>query len=80
MQIYNHGPSTMETGQVRIIWPSYTRNHMHLLYLIEEPHVEGNAKCSKVPTNLANVAVRMPFAGQEELAQSTPFSVSCRLN
>lgn len=48
----------METGQVRIIWPSYTRDRMPLLYLLEEPYVEGNARCQKVPVNLADVVVR----------------------
>ncbi|GAV07234.1 hypothetical protein RvY_17099-2 [Ramazzottius varieornatus] len=57
-QIYNKGPSTMETGQVRIIWPSYTRDRMPLLYLLEEPYVEGNARCQKVPVNLADVVIQ----------------------
>lgn len=58
-QIYNNGPSTVSKAQVRIVWPSYTRNKMHLLYIMEEPHIDGpNTNCSKVPANVANVAVR----------------------
>ncbi|XP_055327673.1 integrin alpha-8-like isoform X2 [Paramacrobiotus metropolitanus] len=56
--IYNDGPTTIEKAQVRIHWPSYTRKKMHLLYLMEQPFVDGqNVTCHKVPANTERVEI-----------------------
>lgn len=42
------GPSDIEEAEVRILWPSYTLNGEHFIYLLEQPMVEGPAECDHV--------------------------------
>lgn len=42
------GPSDIEEAEVVILWPSYTVNGQHLMYLMEQPMVDGPAECEHV--------------------------------
>ncbi|XP_037075241.1 integrin alpha pat-2-like [Pollicipes pollicipes] len=49
-ELTNRGPSDIIAAQAFIMWPTYTLpDDKHLLYLLEEPRVEGPGRCSPVP-------------------------------
>ena len=42
------GPSSIESANILILWPSYTLDGEHFLYLLEQPHTEGSITCDHV--------------------------------
>ncbi|XP_043190160.1 integrin alpha-PS2-like isoform X1 [Amphibalanus amphitrite] len=48
-ELSNDGPSDIVAAEAYIIWPTYTYpDDKHLLYLLEQPQVEGPGTCSPV--------------------------------
>ncbi|KAK3850277.1 hypothetical protein Pcinc_043006, partial [Petrolisthes cinctipes] len=45
----NKGPTPIIGNEVVILWPTQTLNGNYLLYLLEQPHTTGPAKCEFVP-------------------------------
>ncbi|GFV97529.1 integrin alpha-PS2 [Trichonephila clavipes] len=45
----NRGPSMVREAEVDILWPTYTLQERPLLYLMEQPEVQGKGKCEEVP-------------------------------
>ena len=59
-QVENRGPSDIVSAEVYILWPSFRENDDPLLYLTEQPIVEGPGHCQFVETvNHYNVKVRI---------------------
>ncbi|GIY23455.1 integrin alpha-PS2 [Caerostris darwini] len=52
----NRGPSMVREAEVDILWPTYTLQERPLLYLMDQPEVQGKGKCEEVdgvnPKNL----------------------------
>ncbi|CAG7835819.1 unnamed protein product [Allacma fusca] len=42
------GPSSIENADILILWPSFTKEGDHFLYLLEQPHTEGAVTCEHV--------------------------------
>nr|CAH7714873.1 unnamed protein product [Callosobruchus chinensis] len=45
----NRGPATVQEAEVFILWPFETLGGEDLLYLLDQPHTQGNLKCDFVP-------------------------------
>ncbi|CAH2004735.1 unnamed protein product [Acanthoscelides obtectus] len=45
----NRGPATVQEAEVFILWPFETLGGDDLLYLLDQPHTQGNLKCDFVP-------------------------------
>ncbi|GFQ81400.1 integrin alpha-PS2, partial [Trichonephila clavata] len=45
----NRGPSMVREAEIDILWPTYTLQERPLLYLMEQPEVQGKGKCEEVP-------------------------------
>ncbi|GFY38594.1 integrin alpha-PS2 [Trichonephila inaurata madagascariensis] len=47
-KVGNRGPSMVREAEVDILWPTYTLQERPLLYLMEQPEVQGKGKCEEV--------------------------------
>ncbi|KFM62845.1 Integrin alpha-PS2, partial [Stegodyphus mimosarum] len=45
----NRGPSMIREAEVDILWPTYTLHERPLLYLMDQPEIQGKGKCEEVP-------------------------------
>ncbi|KAJ8912906.1 hypothetical protein NQ315_017236 [Exocentrus adspersus] len=49
--VRNNGPATIEEAEVFILWPVQTLGGKDLLYLLDQPHTQGNVKCDAALAN-----------------------------
>ncbi|XP_057656467.1 integrin alpha-PS2 isoform X1 [Diorhabda carinulata] len=47
--VTNKGPSPIQEAEVFILWPLTSLGNEDLLYLMDQPHTQGNVKCDHVP-------------------------------
>ncbi|XP_015914570.1 integrin alpha-PS2 [Parasteatoda tepidariorum] len=45
----NKGPSMVREAEVDILWPTFTLQNKPLLYLMEQPEVQGKGRCKEIP-------------------------------
>ncbi|KAG8190225.1 hypothetical protein JTE90_011946 [Oedothorax gibbosus] len=45
----NRGPSMVREAEIDILWPTYTLQERPLLYLMDQPEVQGKGRCEEVP-------------------------------
>ncbi|CAG0892897.1 unnamed protein product [Cyprideis torosa] len=80
--IENKGPSTITEAEAIILWPSYAFSEDEpLLYLMEQPHTEGEGACQRVPNvNPMKIRLTTPTERRRALEGKNSFMTSPHQN